>query len=497
MRFYFKTTYNVVINGLLTTALGAVSVAQAAEFEFHGDLNNRFLLYGNQLGFMTTNRTRGDATTAVSPDGTLGSLREGVPARVDEDGVEDNFGEIKYRFWTTAATDDDAVKGVLAVEIGGLRFGNENEIGATFSGDGINIETRWAYTDFALPSFPENRLTIGLQPFALNPYLWQETAMGVALQGPISDTTTYNAAWMRGRARDKNAEDNFEDLDSLSARFGFTPFVGATAGVFGLYQHARLDDGDGTNIVAEGYEVKQLGNVDLDLFSIGVDGSYIRPIAGNEWFLNWDLIFQTGEIKNARFFAADNYTGIPNASGDFDVTSFFGRLDAGTTLGPTTLTYTFWYASGDDNPNDDDFNAFIATDVDVTASTIFFEGNIVDDTYHSERPYLLDKGFILNKLAVDHQVTDKLTAGAAVLYLALAEDVEYTDFRGNNRDESALGWEINASMQYQLYESLEFGAVVGYLISDDAMDFYEAGADRDGNADADIFHAAARVRFKF
>jgi hypothetical protein len=135
--------------------------------------------------------------------------------------------------------------------------------------------------------------------------------------------------------------------------------------------------------------------------------------------------------------------------------------------------------------------------VDVTASTIFFEGNIVDDTYHSERPYLLDKGFILNKLAVDHQVTDKLTAGAAVLYLALAEDVEYTDFRGNNRDESALGWEINASMQYQLYESLEFGAVVGYLISDDAMDFYEAGADRDGNADADIFHAAARVRFKF
>lgn len=481
---------------LIVAALNSANQAEAIDFEFHGDLNNRFLLYGNQLNFLTTNRTRGSADV-VSPDGTLGSLEDNVPARLADDGVEDSFAEIKYRLWTEIATEDDAVKGVFAVEIGGLRFGNTNEIGATFSGDGINVETRWAYTDFALPSFPENRLTIGLQPYAVNPHLWQETAMGVTLQGPVTDTSLYSVSWMRGRARDKNAEDNFEDLDSLSARYDFEFAPASNAGIFALYQHSRLDEGDGTPIFAEGYAVKQLGDVDLDLFSIGTNGSYVRPIADVEGFLKWDLIYQIGEVKNARFFAADNFTGVPSETGDFDLQAFFGRLDVGANIGPTTVTYTFWYASGDDDPTDDEFDAFMATDVDVTESVIFFEGGIVDDTYHSERPYLLDKGFILNKLAVSHKLSDKFTAGAALLYNALAEDVEYTDFGGDTQSESALGWELNASMSYQLYEGLEFAAIVGYLFAGDAMDFYEAGDNRDGDADENIFHAAARVRFLF
>ena len=41
-----------------------------------------------------------------------------------------------------------------------------------------------------------------------------------------------------------------------------------------------------------------------------------------------------------------------------------------------------------------DFDAFLSTDVDRFDSFVLFEGGYTDDNYGTERPYILNKGFI-------------------------------------------------------------------------------------------------------
>ena len=88
------------------------------------------------------------------------------------------------------------MRGVYMMEIGAIRFGNvggnipgaaTTSVGANsgggFSGDGVNVETRFAYVDFALPTAKKNRVSFGLQPFLANKWLWNETATALQLRG--------------------------------------------------------------------------------------------------------------------------------------------------------------------------------------------------------------------------------------------------------------------------------------------------------------------------
>ena len=48
-----------------------------------------------------------------------------------------------------------------------------------------------------------------------------------------------------------------------------------------------------------------------------------------------------------------------------------------------------------------------------------------------------------------------------------------------------------------LFKNLELSVSASYFWSDDAMDAFETGNDKDGDADEDIFISSARVRWKF
>jgi hypothetical protein len=174
------------------------------------------------------------------------------------------------------------------------------------------------------------------------------------------------------------------------------------------------------------------------------------------------------------------------------------HADAGYKLGQHKFTYTFWYASGDDNAKDDDFNGFLAIDLDRDDNLTLFEGLYSDDaTYFTERPYLLDKGFIMNKIAWDYQWTEKLTVGTAAMYMWTAQDIEYVDSNGRNQSNNDIGLELNAYVKYMLYKNVELAINAGYLFAGDAMDAFEAGNERDGNSDNNVFGSSARVRYKF
>jgi hypothetical protein len=107
--------------------------ATGAQFEFHGDMNNRFMLYTNRSDW-------------------LNSEQKG---EINDDSVGATYGEIKYRYWFEASDDENNFKGVYGFEIGGIRFGRSGSgksQGGSYSGDGVNVETRWAYLDFQTPS---------------------------------------------------------------------------------------------------------------------------------------------------------------------------------------------------------------------------------------------------------------------------------------------------------------------------------------------------------
>jgi hypothetical protein len=463
--------WSIILYGLIV--LGLVIPALGAEFAFHGDMNHRFLLYTNRSDW-------------------LNNEQAGV---INRQTVDDSYGELKYRFWFEAASNDGNTKGVYAIEVGGIRFGETTQ-GGSFSGDGVNVETRWAYLDWQVPGVDTKaRFKMGLQPFKANKYLWQETIAGVDFTAAAGNPVGIQLSWLRGVDEvARTPTDNMRDQDNLFARVNFNTSDNVKLGLFGLWQGGSPDSTapPGT-ITPRLYEVKRFADVvDLDIYTVGVDGG----ATFDNLFINWDLMIQGGSIDDASFDDSE-FSGIVK-SGDFDVSATFFHFDVGLKSGKNKFTFTFWRASGDDNAADNDFDGFLSTDVDIDDNIGIFEGLYSDDnSYFTERPYMLDKGFIMGKLAWDRQATEKLKYGGALMYMLTAEDIKYTDFNSVSRSNDEIGWEVDVYLKYMLYKNLEFAINAGYLTSGDAMDAFEVGSLQDGSADKDVFGSSCRFRYKF
>jgi hypothetical protein len=460
----------VLVLGLAMPVLGA-------EFKVNGDFNNRFTVYTDQAGMFAG---AGDNSTAAS-------------RRIKDKGQSDHWASIKYRLWTTASTNDGAVKGVYAIELGAIHFGNKAR-GGGYSGDGVNLETRWAYTDLQVPFIEsKSRLKLGLAPTKVNYYLWNETATGVQWYGSM-DMMDYNVAWVRGFERPRTATSGGNSSDSFFARGGIKPADGLKLNVFALFTHSNGAGSSGA-ITDEGYQVKRFDNsdVDMDIWSLGLDGSYKTDAGGGNLFFNWDAVYQTGSIDDTTFKGT---TFAKTAVQDMDLSAYFLHADAGFAWDDFKITGTFWVASGDDDPEDDDLEGYLSYDVDTfTGSTVLME-SYDDDNYFTERPYLLDKGMIMAKIAFDWNATDVLKVGAAGMYMLTAEDIEYTSSSGSE-SEDEIGVEIAGYLSYKLYQNVEFAINAGYLFAGDAMDYWEESSIRDGSSDEDIFRSMARIRYKF
>jgi hypothetical protein len=474
-------TYKKVIVALAAVAVVVAFAipAGAVQLKFNGDMNHRFILGTNHNDFING---------ANDNDGVL-----------DDDDVYDNMAEIKYRFWFEAASDDGMYKGVFATEIGGLRFGETGFM--PYSGDQVRLEARWGYFDFQLPFMEQkSRVRIGLQGMNVNYWLWKETVGAVKLYGD-SGLGSYEFAWMRGyedQATSEQDQDLNNDQDAIYGRMNFSN----NFGIFALYQWNNIDDADPTGVLGvagldytidpRDWELSQLPkNVDMSVISLGTDGK----MDFDAFFLKWDLIYQTGSIDQA---ITQDLNGVLNPIDDYDVDAFFIHADLGMKMGKATLTYTFWYASGDDDPNDGDLEAFLCTDVDIFDNIVLMEGGWSDDDYFTERPYVLDRGFVMNKLALDYQATEKTKLGIAGMYMMTAEDVEYTPaLTGTPSSEDEIGFEIDAYVKYQLFKNVELAVNAGYLLADDAMDYFEAPVIQDGSSDEDIWRADMRIRYKF
>ena len=392
--------------------------------------------------------------------------------------------------WAEAASDDGKIKGVYGIELGALRFGNGAGIGGStrtggggFSGDGINVETRWAYTDFQIPGVERKaRVSIGLIPFKINDYFWSETAMGVQYKGSVVEPVALTLAWVRGVEDFNTTTDDklFADLDALTARVDFKVTKDIPVGLFAVYQGRNPSDAKRVGFVpGTDFQVKTLKNVEFDLYTLGADGRVTFPTGLGNAFLNWDLIYQGGSLTD-------------NSATDRDINAWFAHADVGVNIDKIRLTYTTWYSSGDDNPSDGKIKNYLSTDIDMTASRVLME-SYTDDNYFTESTSILDKGLFLNKLALDCKATKKLTVGAAVLYLQTAEDLTLAGGKTSKK----LGTEIDGYLSYELFPNTKLEVAGGYLFADDAMDFFEVAAQRDGKSDTNIVRVDSRLRYTF
>lgn len=448
--------------------------AFAVNFQFHGDMNNRFLINTNKMDW----------------------LQPGQKGEINSGNVSDSYGELKYRFWTNASTNDGNVKGVLALEIGGARFGETTQ-GGSYSGDGVSVETRWAYLDWQIPGvMSKARLRMGLQPFKANRYLWQETAAGVNFLASPTDKIDYQLTWIRGvdiLVRDPS-EKGIEDVDGYLARLNYKPIDGTVIGLFGIYQTGDAGTpGSLGTITPRNYELKRFaGSVKHGYITLGLDGKY-DP---GKFYVNWNLMYQIGSLDNVTWDDSE-FSGVTN-TGDFDLKAYFLNFDLGTYINKFHVRYRFWYASGDDDPSDREITAFLSTDVDINDAIGIFEGLYSNDNaYFTERPSMLDKGFIMNKVSVDYPFSKKSKVGGALLYMLTAEDIKYTDSNGRAQANNNIGFEADAYWQYMLYKNLEFKINIGYLFSGDALDAFETGSLKDGTSDENIWGSSMRIRYKF
>jgi hypothetical protein len=470
---------------VLLALMVAAPAAMAATFTVHGDLDNRFLVYTDQINFFSSNSA--SATELHDSD------------------APDTFGSIKYRIWMEAATNDGNVKGVYGIELGALRFGAAAPDSAgpsqkgTFSGDGVNIETRWAYTDFQLPNVDSKaRFRIGLFTHKVNKHFWAETAMGVKFYG-----SNYYLAWMRGDDSQTAADKDWRDLDfeTLSARYDLK-MEPVKVGFFAAY---FIQDNDTTAPFVDfssfnpftSYAIDDINtDADISIFAIGIDGSWSTATNFGKAFVNWDLIYEGGSIDDV---SVDGVTAT-----DLDLSAYFAHLDLGLTFGKATVTYTLYYASGDDNNSDNDLDGFMVVDTDASFSVVLNEGGYVNDDYFTDRYTISDKGIFVNKLALDYKATKKTKVGVALLYLATAEDMEWdnaTDFgdptAASTFTDDSIGFEVDAYVSHKLYPNLTLALNIGFLSAGDALDAFEPAGSRDGSGDVDVFRSTARVRYGF
>lgn len=442
-------------------ALAMAIPAMAINVEWHGDLNNRFS-FSTQAG--TSVRTSKDSEKYLAGNGMLftkGKIT--LPDTKKSKNDSDFFGEIKYRMHMVVSDDENKVKGVVGFEFGSSKFGGK---GADFGGDDNVFELRWAYTDIELPFDPASRLTVGLQPVGYNYLLWSDNAGGVKWVRKAGNWA-YSLGWFRNdwvdANGDKAADDKTEYNDAYAADLTYVFDNGNSLNAFVVY----MDQGKETIGLTFGDTFVATDEIQDEEIWLGLSGKG----KWNELSGMFTGIYLTGEVSEG------DYTS------DRSAFLFHGQLDY--TVAKNTFTVGGLYASGDEDPYDDDTENFDVIDIStaIFGSVIIFD-NFCDDNSLSQAPYLFDQGYKMIYAGVDHKLNAKTKVWAKYFWHNTAEDTWLGD--------DDLGHEFVLGASYTIMKGLTADINAGYLIAGDA---WEAIA-TDGDGD-DVFRTDARIRFKF
>jgi hypothetical protein len=236
---------------------------------------------------------------------------------------------------------------------GGTRFGPSS--GGGFGADGVNVETKSAYLDWAMPFGIPLRVRAGIQPWYLpKGLIVDEDVAGVRAYGTVKPIS-YEAFWYRlagGPNRNtpaappgaqaptvatSNTLDNNYDIYGGKFDFAIAPWL--NPGIYGLYADNR------TNCTAEGgaaaASATALGNSPTCPDRVRTGYWFGFTATGTVSIVKYDLDFVYGSTEGGSTGA------FGGAATPVDVRGFAADAAVHFPIGPVTINIAGTYATGD------------------------------------------------------------------------------------------------------------------------------------------------------
>jgi hypothetical protein len=310
----------VAIGGLV---LLVAAPAMALDFKFGAEYRVRFYDYSN-VGFDNNN------TLAVQGAGN----NPGFSGRGNPGGVQ-----IRVRPRFDVSDDNGNIQATIRFEYGDTQFGagggangtsfgtnsgnisnapsgnrTGNSAGGSIGADGVALETKWAYIDFAMPMNIPLRVRAGVQPWYLpKGLIIDDDAAGVRLYGKYN-IVSYDASWYRlatparsnaapagtiGQPQFDSTKDNNLDFWNIKLDFDIAPWM--QAGIYYLYGRNAANCSNPGNVGAQ-----------------STTGQYITPgcpLQDRKRDQNWFGLTFTGKVQTV----------------DYDLDFVYGQAKGGST----------------------------------------------------------------------------------------------------------------------------------------------------------------------
>lgn len=423
-----------------------------------------------------------------------------------------NYFDTRARFYYTAKANDD-LKLVTGFEIDSV-FGDSSQKdgrngGAALEADETNLETKWMYLDFKIPSTPV-KVMGGIMPVKdkFKGIFFDADVAGVntiTTYGPATVGIGYFRAYDSNLFSTANANTNNDDnvkgqynLDIVAASLDYNVNKNLRAGLaYYLYSDNRKLNTQG-NTSSYPSAVAGLTPLKVHCFGINADGKV-------------DKLTLSG-------FAAMQLGALEGAKKGVEGSTFYGyafNAAAKMPAGPGTVRTAFLYTSGDDghgsntawqavnqsplytstlqnngvNDNNRMTNSYNESGMMLLNRNLATGGTTTD--YHIvQGTGNLNQGVILATAGYDATITPKWYANGNVgaAWVARTNDATRIHNKGNN----FLGTEINVETGYKLYDNLTASVQAAYVI---LGGYY--GDSIDGKDPEDPFTARLALNYAF
>ena len=441
-------------------ALGAMTASSAMAFEneFHGSYTLKYFLsnYENgSFGFI------GDKMTT-------------------ENRKASNFFDSRARLLYTAKANDD-LKLITAFEIDSV-FGDKSQAsatrnqGAAMESDATNLETKWVYLNFKIPSTPV-RVTAGIQPI-------KDAYKGVFIDADLAGVNTV------------------------------TTVGPATIGVgyFRAYDQSYFNTAittkgtDNLDIVAVSADVNINKNLKVgSAYYLYSDDRNSSPTKIHVFGLNADA--KIGKLGLSGFAAMQQ--GVRNGSASHVVYNGYAfNAAAKMPVGPGNLRTAFLFVTGDDGQDGVNtawqaitqtqnltpgapVNSYAESNMMLMNRAPNMQGTTADVNLINSINNK-DQGVIEATMGYDATITPKLYANANV-GVAWAAKNHKTNRLSQANGTNFLGTEVNVETGYKMYDNLTASVQAAYLF----LGGYYNGVAAGGKDPEDPYTARVLLKYAF
>jgi hypothetical protein len=310
--------------------------------------------------------------------------------------------------------------------------------GGDIGADAVNIEVKNSYADFTMG--PVN-YKVGIQPLVLARSFLVDVDLSGLVMTYKGEGFSLPFFWVKGYEGGTGKDMNDEDVDI----YGLAPTFNLGEGITLQPMLVWMTTNDYSTYDAARTFLGTIADTEVDIWYWGLNAdAKFGPLS-----LFFTGIVETGDIE------------IPGAAADVDISAYLLNLGAAYDMGMFDIHGEFFYASGDDNPADNDSEAFwVPEDLDSYYWAEIMGFGIMDQQASNNSPNDDVSNIWALNLGTNIKPMEKLTVKFDLWY------AEYAEERAANIDET-LGTEADLVVTYELLEGLNVDVVGAYLWADD------------------------------